>query len=207
MQPIMQEFIAYPRVDNTYIKKEHSFDLFPHPSISRRIYRPLAKKDSIDINKDEMMLYLSSTRVITPRQIESTFDYIDYYLDDNLQARNIQLEQEALKMIELLDAFTKKEGYKESEILEYRNIFYKNCYNNAVESVLYIQSSAHFLSLHDKNRTKCQYYVSIRQTKEDNPFVHKIRVIKKSVTQALHAFRDSNSDNLNLLEKENIIKI
>jgi len=198
--------IAYPRVDNTYIRPEFSLDLFPHPPISRRIYKPLIKKDSIRINKDEMMLYLSSTRVITPRQIESTFDYIDYYLDDLLEARTKVRETEALKMISLLNDFLEKENILESTIMDYRNTFYKNCYQNAVDSVLFIQSSAHFLSLNDKNRTKCEYYVIIRQTKENNPFSRPVRFIKKSVTEAMHAFRDEYTESFDLSEKENIIQ-
>lgn len=198
--------IAYPGVDNTYIKPGKSFDLFPHPPISKRIYKTLSKKNQIDINKDEMILYLSATRIITPRQIESTFDYLDFYLDDLLNFRNQQKEEEALKMISLLNTFLKDEGYKESDILELRNTFYKKCHANAINSVLYVQGSAVFLSLNDKNRTKCEYYVKSRQNKENNPFSNPARVIKRSMTEAMHSFRDTVSKNLDISEKKNILK-
>ena len=141
------QIIGYPRVDNDFKREAGSMDTFPHPTLPSAIgkrFKPFSTRKSVTVNKEEMILFLSSTHVITPSQIESVYDYLDYYLDDELLARDQEKQMEINKIIEAIEAFFQKHNLNKKELIDMRRSLLKNARIKNEESMLFAQKEIYF---------------------------------------------------------------
>jgi len=199
--------ISYPRVDNDFVLRPYSLDLFPHAPLKRLRYYPVKKKDNIKINKESLVLYLSILRVVTPSQVEGVFDYIDYLLDDNLIARDKEKKREAEQVKFLFDSFIEDNNLSSSGLLDLQKNFHQKAYKNGEDSYLFFQKGVTFISLNDDNRIKYEQLLKSRIQKTNNLFTNKRIETYPTITSALHAIRDENKKKLLNLEKENIMAV
>jgi len=79
--------ISYPRVDNDY-HQDDAYDLFAHPKLEMLDERyEEFKEDTLPLNKNTVLLYLSNERLITPATAIYYYKKIDEYFDDDLNIK------------------------------------------------------------------------------------------------------------------------
>ncbi|MBD3822916.1 MAG: hypothetical protein IE916_00205 [Epsilonproteobacteria bacterium] len=139
---------GYPRVDNSFIMENKGFDLFPHPTLipMSASLEPLPEGTKIKVDKEYIILFLSSIGIISPSQIESVFEYIDYYLNDELAPKTESLEVEALKIIEILDSFLLQRALNDAQIVHYEQQFAEASRESWSHSMMFKIATARFIS-------------------------------------------------------------
>ena len=187
--------IAYPRVDNTFIVKGSGFDLFPHPPFkSNGFIQPFKKKKKITVRKEEIILFLSSIRIITPRHIEDVYAYVDHYLDDELLPYNEKGKEEIEHVIRTLDNFVKKHNLKDSGVIGLKNELYQSSFKAGEDGFLFVQDNIFFVSPGDKNRVKCGALIRERNKKESSALKHGRIKRANSIREALDYFTEQEED-------------
>ena len=186
--------IGYPRVDNDFIKKSGMpADLFPHPSFKKSSlkYTKGLNKKKVKVTKEEAILFLSASRLITPSQIENVFAYIDYYLDDDLIARSEELQREINRILKLFQVFKEKylNSIEDKEILKLKMDFYESGRQAGIQSLLASQDNIMFVTKGEESKAKCRYLLLDRKKRKE---LYKIKGIKKisTIREALDAFRE-----------------
>ena len=120
----MSGIITYPRVDNDFIDKNKAYELYAHPKLifNSNQNRSL-KGETILINKESSLLFLSLLRIVSPANLESFSKTIDALFDDNLRIK----DKQNLKMIEKMEIFLKKHNYSQKKIVrEYGSLFFNS---------------------------------------------------------------------------------
>lgn len=118
--------IAYSRVDNSFIRKDSRMDMYPHPRMTQlnRKFEPLETKKPFIVKKENLPVFLSALKIMSPALIEETFLYVDYFLDDKLKPRKDKIK-EIEKIIEDIDSFSKKEKMRDLDMVKLRIDFFQ----------------------------------------------------------------------------------
>lgn len=113
----------YPRVENTYIKNNDTFDFFPHkPLKPYSIFLTPIKKQKIKLNKKTSLLFLSEQRMITPAQADDFAKTIDEFFDADLNFINNNKKLELQNLFTLVNKFLENE-FKTRDAVEQKNKF------------------------------------------------------------------------------------
>lgn len=165
--------IGYPRVDNDFVVESGRLAIFPHPAFPpmSNALRPFKNKDKIKVDKQEVILFLSSVGIISPSQIEGVFDYLDYLLDESFDFRSKKLEEDANLIIKLLAEYLEEIGMKDNEVLSLRKEFYDSLYESGGGLRIYFDDKIKIMPEGAASRTnniaKCGYL--IREANKKNP--------------------------------------
>jgi len=136
--------VAYPRVENNYIK-EKPFQFFPHPPLFEfgKKFKPL-EEETLKLNKKTALLYLNHRRILSPANIKTYHKIIDEYLDNQLRIKP-EKEEELRKIFILLDEFLKENNLSVAEIIKYyTEIYFKNL---EAKKTLFLLKAGEFFSL------------------------------------------------------------
>lgn len=184
--------IGYPRVDNNYLTHNKGFDMFPHPAFSTKLSKKFSgfeSRKSIKVSKEESILFLSTIHDITPAQIEDAYNYLDYYLDDNLEPRNEAMRAEVEKVIALLKEFMEENGLDTKKLYGYRHSLFSDTLEANMDAKLYEQSSIFFVDHREDTRAMAGRWKAMKNKDVplDSPYGGVIRV--ETLTDALMDFK------------------
>ena len=197
--------ISYPRVDNNFIVEAKSFDLFPHPALSpiNKLLSPFKNRKKIKVNKEEIILFLSTLHIISPAQIEGVSVYLDYYLDDNLIPHSAELEEEIKIIIEAYEELIRQEGLKDTELLQLKNEFYQSSRKENKSALLFSQESFNFYPIGENTKIDSSYWIREKNKSADPDSVRGGIIEAMSISDTISQYQEHNKTENQLQPKRN----
>jgi len=192
----MANLIAYARVDNNYTKRQYSFDLFPHPAMREIMpqMKPFANRKKIVLDKKEIILLLSSLHIISPAQIEDTFDYLAYYLNEDLLPKDDEKKAEIEKVISIFEQEKKKRGMRDKDIIQANLNIHEEFRGNNEEAELFIVENVDIISMSDTKELSRLHWVREKNRTADRSSPHGGAIPVKSMGEAIIHFRKNEED-------------
>lgn len=174
--------IAYPRVDNDFVKKS-KMDLFPHPPM-RRFSEPFypikVRSDSkIQLNKKSALLFLSMLRVVSPSTMASTAKILDVFFDDDLNFVSDQAHNKFLKIKQIFSEYCEKNAVTTKTLVGYPLEFYSDASDANTSGMIFFSTKDYFFVEQEDHNFKSNTQSSLLNSFSIWDYKDKINEAKK----------------------------